>query len=300
MKGILIMLMLFAFAIPAFAQTETETARAVDGMIRLRSMMKDPNSFVLEAAYLLKPDKHGRSEICYLFNARNSLGGYGGTGEAFLNKKGGVYVVDSQMLQNIFWMMTDPCRSKNRVADLTADVRNTIDPTQTRIDNIQSPADRPKMIAAENATFKKDGVAGYAEIVNDTYTIHSERASSIRFRANVVDNKEYVAALQRAGITTLVYTNDADLKFVYDVQTNQIIQPVGAPGVEAATVPVATTPPAPASPQETPQEAQARAGRNTVVVSAPVQTELADAARRAKQHQACLKLAADNPSITCK
>jgi hypothetical protein len=57
--------------------------------------------------------------------------------------------------------------------------------------------------------------------------------------------------------------------------------------------------------QETPQEEQARADRNTVVVSAPpvssVQdVSLADAARRAKQHQACVKLAADNPNITCK
>ena len=57
--------------------------------------------------------------------------------------------------------------------------------------------------------------------------------------------------------------------------------------------------------QETPQEEQARADRNTVVVSAPpvssVQSDsLADAARRAKQHQACVKLAADNPNITCK
>jgi hypothetical protein len=57
--------------------------------------------------------------------------------------------------------------------------------------------------------------------------------------------------------------------------------------------------------QETPQEEQARADRNTVVVSAPpvvsIQGDsLADAARRAKQHQACVKLAADNPNITCK
>jgi len=59
-----------------------------------------------------------------------------------------------------------------------------------------------------------------------------------------------------------------------------------------------------AATQETPQEEQARADRNTVLVSAPassVQSEsLGDAARRAKQHQACLKLATDNPSIACK
>jgi CTP:molybdopterin cytidylyltransferase MocA len=57
--------------------------------------------------------------------------------------------------------------------------------------------------------------------------------------------------------------------------------------------------------QETPQAEQTRVDRNTVVVSAPavssvLSDSLAEAARRAKQHQACLKLAADNPSITCK
>jgi hypothetical protein len=69
------------------------------------------------------------------------------------------------------------------------------------------------------------------------------------------------------------------------------------------TAPAAVVPSAPAT-QETPQEEQARADRNTVLVSAPassVQGEsLGDAARRGKQHQACLKLAADNPSIVCK
>jgi hypothetical protein len=55
--------------------------------------------------------------------------------------------------------------------------------------------------------------------------------------------------------------------------------------------------------QETAQEEQTRADRNTVVVSstAPAQEEsLGAAAERAKQHQECLKLAADNPSISCK
>lgn len=77
--------------------------------------------------------------------------------------------------------------------------------------------------------------------------------------------------------------------------------PAGPPAQSEKSVPaVAVT----SAPQETAQEEQARADRNTVVVSAPpassVQTEsLGDAARRAKQHKACLKLAADNPSLAC-
>jgi hypothetical protein len=51
--------------------------------------------------------------------------------------------------------------------------------------------------------------------------------------------------------------------------------------------------------QETPQEAQARAERNTVAPSSVADISVADAARL-KKHEACLKLAADNSSITCK
>ena len=78
-------------------------------------------------------------------------------------------------------------------------------------------------------------------------------------------------------------------------------QPMSQPSLPASTSPT----PSSGGPQETPQEAQARADRNTVVDSArsnvSIQAEsLGDAAKRNKQHQACLALAADNPSITCK
>jgi hypothetical protein len=89
-------------------------------------------------------------------------------------------------------------------------------------------------------------------------------------------------------------------------------QPVPLPvqyvpqAVSQPTVPATVTQaPAPVGSQETSQEEQVRADRNTVVDSAgpkvPAQGDsLGDAAKRNKQHQACLKLAADNPSITCK
>jgi hypothetical protein len=51
--------------------------------------------------------------------------------------------------------------------------------------------------------------------------------------------------------------------------------------------------------QETLQEAQARGERNTVAAASVADISVADAARL-KKHEACLKLAADNSSITCK
>ena len=98
------------------------------------------------------------------------------------------------------------------------------------------------------------------------------------------------------------------------IPVSYVPQPVSQPSSQSSTAQATVTPAAPDPPlasaapvaiQETPQEAQARGERNTVVVSSGspgmVQVEsLADAAKRNKQHQACLKLAADNPSITCK
>lgn len=82
---------------------------------------------------------------------------------------------------------------------------------------------------------------------------------------------------------------------------------------ESSVVPVAVAPvphaqPATTSPEhqaapyeETPKEAQERAARNTVLISDPSSDAgLGEQAKRAKQHTECLKLAENNPSITCK
>jgi hypothetical protein len=79
--------------------------------------------------------------------------------------------------------------------------------------------------------------------------------------------------------------------------------PVAVPAQSQTPVPVSVTP-LPTT-QETLQEAEARANRNTRVISATttdsVQSEsVADAARRVKQRHACLILAAENPGVTCK
>lgn len=61
--------------------------RAVKGVPLLRSAMKDPDSFVLEGVHMRAPNKQGISDICYSYRARNSFGGYSGTGTARLNSK---------------------------------------------------------------------------------------------------------------------------------------------------------------------------------------------------------------------
>ncbi len=87
------------------------------------------------------------------------------------------------------------------------DVLRALNPAA--LDQVRGPGDRAQLIAAEKEGFKKDGVAGYAEVDGDTYIVHCERANSIRFHANMLDDKGYMEALRRAEIKTLVYTNDA-------------------------------------------------------------------------------------------
>jgi hypothetical protein len=61
-----------------------------------------------------------------------------------------------------------------------------------------------------------------------------------------------------------------------------------------ASAQVASSTPASVSPAVAPTPAQ------NVAQPASQDESSADAARRAKQHAACLELAKDNPSITCK
>jgi hypothetical protein len=222
MKNVAFCLALLLLIGSASAETDPSIIqRAANGVTRLRSKMKDPESFVLEAAYLKKPDKHGVSEICFYYRAHNSYGGYGGIGETVLLKNDSLFMVDAGDQANPFFGLMDPCRPSTRIADITADLLRALNPSP--FDLIKSAADRPKLVEAENARFKKEGVAGYAEMMGDTYTVHSERATSIRFHANMLQDEAYMKALKRAEIVTLVYTNDTDLKFVYDMKSGQIV-----------------------------------------------------------------------------
>lgn len=111
--------------------------RAAGAVSVLRSMMKDPDSLVLEAVYLREStnkysQKHNNDapEFCYFFRSHNSMGGYGNTGEALLNEKGQVEIlVDNEPTDRsgvYYGMMT--CTPKRRLADITAEVKTALNP----------------------------------------------------------------------------------------------------------------------------------------------------------------------------
>lgn len=79
-------------------------------------------------------------------------------------------------------------------------------------------------VESVNSYFKSNNLVGYAESSGDTLTVHSERASAMRFHMNVADKQE-MQSYRTAGFKTFVYTNDSDQRFTYDLVTEQIVTP---------------------------------------------------------------------------
>jgi hypothetical protein len=88
-------------------------------------------------------------------------------------------------------------------------------------------AAREMLLKTFNASFAREGVAGYAEISGDKLLVHSERATEMRFHMQVA-NQRLIAMMQQAGIATYLYTNDADQHFAYDLKAGKIILPTAS------------------------------------------------------------------------
>jgi hypothetical protein len=106
------------------------------------------------------------------------------------------------------------------------------------------------MNASHRRGNNKDGKVAYTEAKGDTMITHSERASAMRFHANMA-NQPFLSKLQSAGFSTYIYTNDADLHFEFDITHNREITAdgtavAGTPQSVATptTTPAATVPPA--------------------------------------------------------
>jgi hypothetical protein len=80
---------------------------------------------------------------------------------------------------------------------------------------------RQRLVQAVNASFQRDRTVGYAEILGDKLTVHSEHANAMHFRM-ILANEWQRSMMQRAGIATFGYTNDGDQTFTYDVETKQV------------------------------------------------------------------------------
>ena len=96
---------------------------------------------------------------------------------------------------------------------------------------------REKLVKMINLQFQKEQIAGYAEVVGTNFTVHSERASAMRFHM-VTANERLVSMQRRAGIATFFYTNDADQNFAYDVRSGKDV----SAGLKTPATPPTPTP----------------------------------------------------------
>jgi hypothetical protein len=68
--GLMILLLLIS-AIPALSQaTDADLHRAVDGALRLKKLLRDPNNLVMDSVVLVA-GKHG-NDVCYSFHSRSA------------------------------------------------------------------------------------------------------------------------------------------------------------------------------------------------------------------------------------
>jgi hypothetical protein len=92
---------------------------------------------------------------------------------------------------------------------------------------------RQKLANGINTSFENAGVMGYAEISSDKITVHYKGASALRFQM-ILAVQGGLSMARRAGITTYIFTNDADQNFQYDLQAGRVVPFVAPQAVEAS------------------------------------------------------------------
>jgi hypothetical protein len=114
-------------------------------------------------------------------------------------------------------------------------------PTPPTTTLVFTPVNRQAFVKDFDDGYRKQGVVAYADFAGDVITIHSERCSALRFHAELT-NEKMITAFKQMGFTTLIYTNDTDQKFTYDLTTGTI-GTVSGSTVAASAVPVSAPTP---------------------------------------------------------
>jgi len=93
----------------------------------LHDSMLDPASFVLDGAFLTKPDKRGNVSLCYAYRAHNTLGGYAegrAVEDGADHNRLSIYNHDNGAGKfpgyDVGWFA--PCKDKSIDREITADV----------------------------------------------------------------------------------------------------------------------------------------------------------------------------------
>ena len=169
MKTAIVILMTLALVGSSFAQVDPVVQRAVTAVPVLHSMMRDPDSFVLESVFTTTTSvvlcetwtcrhksKVPVDSVCFTFRSRNAYGGYGDSGFAVIRRSGQVSVLSSDDSKYGRSMMIDggaklsltelsdpmhPCEAKDVTKDITAAVKLALNPPL--VSALPTPAQTP-------------------------------------------------------------------------------------------------------------------------------------------------------------
>jgi hypothetical protein len=116
-----------SLAVSAQSVSDETVKHAAQTVAHLHDSMLDPASFVLDAAYVTKPDKHGAVSYCYEFRSHNQMGGYSdGKAVEDASDHGRLSIYDHPA-ETGGWVGYDtgwvaPCKKKNIDREITAGV----------------------------------------------------------------------------------------------------------------------------------------------------------------------------------
>lgn len=113
----------------ASAQSAGDEAfkHAAQTTARLHDSMLDPASFVLDGAYVTRPDKHGAVSYCFEFRSHNQMGGYSEGRAVEDGSDHGRLSIYDHRAETGGWVGYDtgwfaPCKKKNIDHEITAQV----------------------------------------------------------------------------------------------------------------------------------------------------------------------------------
>jgi hypothetical protein len=124
---VLALIAVASLAVSAQSVSDETVKHAAQTAAHLHDSMLDPASFVLDAVYVTKPDKHGAVSYCYEFRSHNRMGGYSdGKAVEDASDHGRLSVYDHPA-DTGGWVGYDtgwvaPCKKKNIDRELTAGV----------------------------------------------------------------------------------------------------------------------------------------------------------------------------------
>jgi hypothetical protein len=125
MKTMLTAIVLFS-AVLAFGQNQTTTVAGYTAA--LQQSLKDPSSLQIQQAWQIPVKKDGR--VCFLSNAKNSLGGYAGASWAsvFYSDKHQKFVIEDLAGVSGDPFGGDPCSKKHleKATDVTTQAQQAV------------------------------------------------------------------------------------------------------------------------------------------------------------------------------